>query len=50
MVCEKKTRSLLFSGCRKKSQPSGPPLSGKLGKPRSRWNGVSSVWDFPVPH
>ena len=33
VVYEKKNRSLVSSGSRKKSQPSVPPFSGKLGKP-----------------
>ena len=46
MVCEKKNRSSLFSGSRKKPDPHGPLLSGKLG---SRWNGGPRGSDFPVP-
>ena len=33
----------------KKSQPSGPPYSGKLGKPRFPLDGGPSGWDFSVP-
>ena len=44
MECEKYNQSLLLSVSRKKSQPLGPMLSGKLGKP-----GVPSGLDFPVP-
>ena len=32
MVCEKNYQLLLFSGVRKKSKPSGSPLSGNTGQ------------------
>ena len=49
LVYEKNNRPLLFSGSRK-SQPSDPPLSGNLGKPRFTLVWLAVGLGYSCPH
>ena len=48
MVCEKKNRSLVFSGSRKNPNPRVHRSVGNSASLVSHWNGGPSGWDFSV--